>query len=265
MGGSFALAVRPFCEEIYGIDPNPEAIALANESGIFKAVSMDPAPWFSRVDFIVLAAPVLGIIDLIAHLPGWFSQKVMILDLGSTKATIVEAMETMPERFDPLGGHPMCGKETSSFKNADAGLFKGQPFILTPIQRTSQSMRQLVEEMITRIGAYPLYIDPATHDLWVSATSHLPHLLANCLAAITPIEARSFIGPGFRSSSRLAASSTRILLDILQTNRLNILNQITAFEQQLREIKTLLESQDYVELADTLKAGAKQYYELTDH
>ncbi len=244
------------------MDPNPEAIADARNSGIFKSVSPEPDSWLSQVNLLILAAPVNGIIDLITRLPGWHSGKAMILDLGSTKSAIVGAMESMPDRFDPLGGHPMCGKETSSFKSADADLFQGHPFILTPIKRTSQYMLQLTEEMIFRIGAYPLYLDAPTHDVWVSATSHVPHILANCLAAITPVEASPVIGPGFRSTTRLAASSTSVLLDILKTNRLNILSQILAFEEQLQLIKNLLDRQEYSDLEDALKKGSKQYYDL---
>ncbi len=111
-----ALAIQPFCQEVFGIDPDPDALAEAQKSGIFVAVSNEPASWLPQVDLVVLAAPVKIIIELITRLPGWHPGKVMVLDLGSTKGTIVGAMESMPERFDPLGGHPMCGKETASFK-----------------------------------------------------------------------------------------------------------------------------------------------------
>jgi prephenate dehydrogenase len=262
MGGSFALAVQPYCRGVFGIDPDPEALADAKMSGIFSAVSSEPSQLVTHVDLVVLAAPVKVIIDLIMRLPDWLSGKAMVLDLGSTKESIVMAMELMPERFDALGGHPMCGKETSSFKNAEATLFKGHPFILTPLKRTSPNMLRLTEQLIDRIGAYPLYLDPTTHDYWVSATSHVPHLLANCLAAITPVEAAPLIGPGFRSSARLAASSSRVLLDILQTNRSNILEQITTFDQRLQVIKNMLERQEYLELEEVLKKGSKQYYDL---
>jgi prephenate dehydrogenase len=262
MGGSLAQAIQPYCQKIYGIDTDPEAIEDAIKSGIFEAVSCEPMPWFSTVDLIVLAAPVKVIVDLIEQIPEWHPGKAMVIDLGSTKESIVAAMEAMPERFDPLGGHPMCGKEISSFKSSDASLFEGHPFILTPLKRTSQKMLQFAEEIIDCIGANTIYLDPVTHDRWVSATSHVPHIIANSLAAVTPSEAASLIGPGFRSSARLAATSTKILLDILQTNRLNILTQITAFEHHLCVIKNLLESEEYSELAETLDQGKRQYHSL---
>jgi prephenate dehydrogenase len=262
MGGSFAMAVQPYCQAVYGYDPDPIASSEAWNSGIFYAVSDNPELWLNQVDYIVLAAPINGILNLITRLPGWHPGKVMVLDLGSTKEDIVGAMQSLPERFDPMGGHPMCGKETSSFKNAEAKLFEGHPFILTPLERTTQQMHQATVELVERIGAYPLYLDAQTHDLWVSATSHVPHLVANCLAAVTPTDAAPLIGPGFRSSARLAATSSRILLDILQTNRSNILTQITAFEEKLRLIKMLLEGQEYEKLDEVLLQGANHYYEL---
>jgi prephenate dehydrogenase len=123
-------------------------------------------------------------------------------------------------------------------------------------------MHQVTIELLERIGAQPLYLDAQTHDLWVSATSHVPHLIANCLASVTPTDSAPLIGPGFRSTARLAATSSKILLDILQTNRFNILTQITAFEEQLHRIKVLLEGQEYEKLDTVLIQGANHYYEL---
>jgi prephenate dehydrogenase len=81
---------------------------------------------------VILAAPVGAILQLLADLPRLHPGPAIVMDLGSTKTLIAEAMKALPDRFDPLGGHPMCGKENTTLRNAEAGLFQGAPFALTP-------------------------------------------------------------------------------------------------------------------------------------
>ncbi|NIV36981.1 MAG: prephenate dehydrogenase/arogenate dehydrogenase family protein, partial [Anaerolineae bacterium] len=66
------------------------------------------------------------------------SEGCLLMDLGSTKAQIVEEMARLPEHIQPLGGHPMCGKESSGIKVADPALYRGCTFILSPLPRTSK-------------------------------------------------------------------------------------------------------------------------------
>jgi prephenate dehydrogenase len=137
MGGSLALALRGRCAELLGIDPDPDALALALELGAADRVSANPAELLPEADVIILAAPVLAILSLLQALPDLHPGSPIVLDLGSTKREIVQAMEALPVRFDPLGAHPMCGKETNTLRSAEASLFAGRPFAFTPLARTS--------------------------------------------------------------------------------------------------------------------------------
>jgi prephenate dehydrogenase len=188
----------------------------------------------------------------------------MVLDLGSTKVEVVKAMQSLPERFDPLGGHPMCGKETSSLANADGNMFQGVRFAFTPLLRTSPDARSVAEQLAFTIGARPFWIDPQTHDRWVAATSHLPYLVANALAHTTPPEAKPLVGPGFRSSSRLAASSPDMMLDVLVTNQSNIMASLERFHRHLKIMEASLARDDWDELRELLTSGVECYRELTE-
>jgi prephenate dehydrogenase len=179
-----------------------------------------------------------------------------VLDLGSTKVEILRAMGALPDRFDPLGGHPMCGKERSSLKAADAQLFRGQPFAFTPLARTSAKARRLAGQLAAAVGARPIWIDAGAHDRWVAATSHLPYLLASALSASTPPECAPLVGPGFRSTSRLASTSPEVMLDILITNRSNLLEALSRFQARLDGLERWLESGDWPELLLALTDGA---------
>ena len=107
------------------------------------------------------------------------------------------------------------------------------------------------------MGACPLWLDELEHDRWVAATSHLPYLLSNALAACTPLEAAPMAGPGFRSTTRLAAQPPALMLDILATNRLNVLEALRRLHTRLDLLEHLLEAEDYPALERLLQEGAR--------
>jgi prephenate dehydrogenase len=259
MGGSLALALRGRCASLVGTDSKPSARKLAMEMEIVEHVSADPAEVLQESNVVILAAPVQAIIELIGKLPDQHAGRAVVLDLGSTKRKIIGAMDGLPERFDPIGGHPMCGKEKSSLAHAEATLFQGAPFAFTPLDRTSSQARSLADELARAVGAVPLWLDAETHDRWTAATSHLPYLLASALAICTPPEVRPMVGPGFRGTARLSVSSTVMMLDILETNRQNILASLEKYCKQLDILKDLLEREDFAELQVLLADGAACY------
>lgn len=256
MGGSLALALRGRCAELLGVDPDPNALQLARERGVVDHASADPWELLPQADLIVLAAPVSEILDLIPALPDLHPGWAIVMDLGSTKAQICQALERLPERFETVGGHPMCGKEVLSIANADPLLYTGATFAFTPVAGTTERARKLAEELARAVGAHPFWIDAETHDRWVAATSHLPFLVATALAATIPSEAGALAGPGFRSTTRLAATPTSMMLDVLATNRLNILKSMQRFRERIAELEQSLEDEEFDRLQGLLEAGA---------
>ena len=108
----------------------------------------------------------------------------VILDIGSTKNNILPIMEELPQRFEPIGGHPMCGKEVQALTNACADLYQGGSFALLPLARTSQAASQLVLQLVKAIGAHPVWLNPQEHERWAASISALPYLVANCLSGV---------------------------------------------------------------------------------
>ncbi len=176
MGGSLALALQGACRSISGYDVDPSTIAQALDRGIIQR-PIDLRG--DEVDLLILAAPVSAILDWIDRVPQVFSGEFHLLDLGSTKTQIVERMQSLPDRISPLGGHPMCGKETSGLSVADGDLYRGCLFALTPLERTQPSTLDLAQELIGMLHARSLLLDPQQHDRAVAAISHVPYLLAS--------------------------------------------------------------------------------------
>ncbi len=270
MGGSLALALNGRVAALLAVDLDPEVRTLAVQQRIVERITADTDGIIHQADIIILATPVgtiLKQVQLLGEQARTASQsgfpmepgRIIMLDLGSTKQAVVEAMKSLPQAFDPIGGHPICGKETSGLKHAEAGLFIGATFAFTALERTSTRARNLANSLAAAVGATPVWIEAASHDRRVAFTSHLPYLLANALAGIIPEEAAQFIGPGYRSTSRLASASPSVMLDILLTNREWVLEALHGYQQQAAVIESALAENDFTRLANLLEAGAQRH------
>ncbi|MCC6188149.1 MAG: prephenate dehydrogenase [Anaerolineales bacterium] len=256
MGGSLALALRSHCRSIVGVDPDPRACALALECGaVDRAAELDGA---LAADVLILAAPVRAITALVqdfARRPA-LEHPTVLLDLGSTKAQIVAAMQALPSGWDPLGGHPMCGKEVSGLAHAEASLFRDKLFVLTPLARTSPKALSLARALVAAVGARPLALSPDRHDTLAAHSSHLPYLAAALLvraaeAAGDP-QVWQLAASGFRDTSRLAASDVTMMLDILLTNRSAILAALERYQAEAATLSALLQDGAVEALRDFL-------------
>jgi prephenate dehydrogenase len=258
MGGSLALALRGRPKELLGYDFDDETLTLAGQLDVFDRLSSDPQEILASADVVILATPLEAILRLIMDLPSLHPGSAIVLDLGSTKVKVLQAMETLPDRFDPLGGHPMCGKEKIGLENAEAGLFKQATFAFTALERTSSNARLFADQLAHAVGSRPLWIDAATHDQWVAAVSHMPFLIASALSAAMPLESAPLVGPGFRSTTRIAATPSSIMLAVLETNHNNIMESLNKFRMEIDKLEELLAKKDF----DTL---ANQLGQNTDH
>lgn len=259
IGGSLALALRDHVGTLYLADPDPEARALAHAWGLGDRVTASAQDAVRHANVIVLAAPVRSILELMHHLPEWVPHPAIVLDVGSTKAAICQAMATLPPRFDPLGGHPLAGKTEAGLAHADPRLFQGRPFIFTPLPRTTSRARDFARALARVIGAFPLWMEPEAHDRLLAYTSHMPYLLSAALALAVPPESQEVMGPGFASTVRLAGSSPRMMMDILLTNLDAVLEALDALQDALWEVRRTLENETEKDLHELLQNVRQRY------
>ena len=262
MGGSLALALRGKCAALYGIDSDRATVELATTKQIVDRAEADPANLVRQANLLILATPVHIIIDFIQKLPLLVQTPCIILDLGSTKKDIVRAMSLLPENFDPVGGHPICGKEKLGLEHAEPGLYQGAPFVITALERSTQKAKSAVSQIIAAVGANAIEMNPDEHDRILASTSHLPFLLSSALALSTPPEFGSLVGTGFKSTSRLAGTPAYMTMGILQSNRENILHAMQAFRNSLDQIESALQNENYNQLQMVLNQSRSAYQSL---
>jgi prephenate dehydrogenase len=262
MGGSLALALKGKCGAIFGIDNDQHTLEIARQQHIADLMDSEPVRLLSDADVVILAVPVPAILDLLEQLPSIMPNPCIVIDVGSTKEQICEAMAQLTERFSPIGGHPICGKEKLTLANADRTLYHDAPFILTPLERTSPRALSAAQQIIEAIGAKAVVLDAAEHDRALAATSHLPFILSSALVHATPDEAFHFIGPGFKSASRLAGTSSSVMLGVLQSNRRNVTKAVVRFRTALDEIEIALATEDDSRLKTLLDQAASRYADL---
>ncbi len=223
IGGSFALAIREagFRGAIVGVS-SPRTIEKALAQGVIdEGVSLHEAA--ARADLIYLAQPILSIIGALADIGDRVRPGALITDAGSTKSRIMSAARDKVNGALFIGGHPMAGKETRGVDAADACLFRGRPYVLTPRERGDLEEPAAAEfrEWLDRIGARVIVLDAEEHDRRTALVSHVPQLLSTALASLLSDhdEATEIAGPAVMELTRLAMSPWDIWRDIIVTNQ----------------------------------------------
>jgi prephenate dehydrogenase len=252
MGASLCMDLTHggLCREVRGVARRTDTVLQAFFSGAVDLATNDLHTGVMGADIVVLATPVRTILATLEEIGPWLWPGTLVTDMGSTKGEIVAALQNMPAGIEPVGSHPMCGKETAGFEAAEAGLYVGAPWVICAPPRTSRWAVDLTTELARAVGARPLEMEAARHDRLVASISHLPYLVAGALVDAVAEEARGdgqlwdLAAGGFRDTTRVAASDTRMFLDILVTNREAVLARMEQFERHMGELRTLLEQGD---------------------
>jgi prephenate dehydrogenase len=248
IGGSIGLAVnRRAHAQVSGYDPDERVLAKALSIGAIDSAASDIASAVKDADAVFVAAPVAALAETVRQALAAAKRDCVVSDVGSTKRVVAEA--GADERF--IGGHPLAGAESSGVEHAREDLFEGAVWYLTPAANSTGTLYERLHRLLTAIGARPVAIDAATHDRLLAAVSHLPHVLANLLAA----QATSAlggdehgrvpaVGPSFRDATRVAGANSAIWTDIYMSNRDALIGAIDSFAAGLAKVRDALAEGD---------------------
>ena len=259
IGGSFALALRKakFAGRIVGCD-RESALKKAKMRGVIETGFIEPADAVRGSQLVMLATPVLAIVDLIGRLGPSLPSTTLLTDAGSTKVAVTEQAQHVfgkntNKRF--LAGHPMAGKEHSGVDYADADLFHNAVWFLTPLkgQNLNEGLFAEFAGWIDQIGARIAILPPEDHDRLCAWISHVPQMISTALAAALVKEFGEDApllpagGRALREMTRISASPYSMWRDIAISNKKNIEDALLKVEQRLAHIRENLSTRQLAE------------------
>lgn len=257
IGGSLARALAARDVRVLGYDSMPDSLDAAEGEGIVRQRMGAQLEGIETADVVVIAIPVDATVAAIARTAKKLGNARLVMDVASTKQSIVAAAEAagLGDRF--VGAHPLTGSHRSGWRASRATLFDDARIFLCPASTATTDARQLAEAFWRGLRAGVEFLDAATHDEQMAWRSHLPHVLSTALAR-TLREAgiqRSALGPGGRDMTRLAGGAPSMWTSILEDNDTALITALEAYERQLRVLREALLENDSRMMKEFLVTG----------
>jgi len=253
IGGSIGMAIKKhnLAREVVGVSRKNSSLvyALKNKS-IDKAFS-DIQKAVNNADFVILAAPVGSIVNLLSHIGPLLKRNCIVTDVGSTKTVIVDAAEKqLPSPALFVGSHPLAGSEKKGALYANAELFENSVCVMTPTSTTNRLARDKVKHFWTKIGAKVTVLSPEEHDKVLSYISHLPHLIAYGLIQTIPQEFHNYATQSFKDITRIASSTPQMWNDICMANAKHIIKSMDEFAENISLFRRSIIAKDEKKLTE---------------
>jgi len=237
------MALRARGWYVTGRDADPKKAARALEVGAIDRVGRDPS---ASITFVATPVGSIAAEAKAVLADPELPRDAVVTDVAGVKVPVVE--EVVDPRF--VGGHPMAGSEQTGVDGADASLFAGAAWVLTPVARTDPDAYARVRGVVASLGAEVVALSPGQHDALVAVVSHVPHLAA---ATLMNLAGRLSMeqGPllrlaagGFRDMTRVAAGEPSIWPDVCSANSAAIVATLDALVSDLAEVRDLVAKKD---------------------
>lgn len=260
IGGSIAIDLRKsqLTSEISGIDLNANHAAKALELNLVDKIETEDKA-IASADLIVLAIPVNALSQLIPSILDAVKKDAVVIDTGSTKASICRAVSLHPHRSQFVAAHPIAGTENSGPEAAFSGLFHDKTNIICDKEKSSDHALSVAEKVFDAVGMNTIFMEPEEHDKHVAYVSHLSHvssfLLGQTVLDIERDEKNIFAlaGSGFSSTVRLAKSSPDMWAPIFEQNAEYLSQALLEYIMHLQKFQYHLMKRDVNELHRIMK------------
>lgn len=264
IGGSIALKLRQkgIADFIYGIDNSNEHLNEALELKIIDA-KVDLEYGIKNSDLVILSIPVDAARKLLPNVLDLISEHQTVMDAGSTKAGIVNAVKNHPKRSRFVAFHPMWGTENNGPKSAVSESFSGKAGVICDKEESAEDALQLVEKIVESLDMHLIYMNAEDHDVHTAYISHISHItsyaLANTVLEKEKEEETIFqlASSGFSSTVRLAKSHPEMWVPIFRQNKENVLDVLNEHIAQLRKFKAALEKENFEYLEELISNANK--------
>jgi len=259
IGGSLALDIKRLHPEttIFGIDHNKEHLAEALALNIIEATATIND--LVDADLVIVAIPVNTTVKQLPEILDKIGNDTLVIDVGSTKEDICEAVKNHSKRRNFLAMHPIAGTEFSGPSAAIHNLYKGKTNIICEVEDTAFKLQEKALKLFNEIGMRIRYMKPKAHDKHIAYVSHLSHISAFMLGK-TVIEKEKnerdifdMAGSGFESTVRLAKSSPEMWTPIFEQNKINVIKTLEEYIHNLKQFKEFMEKDDFEAVFNEMK------------
>lgn len=263
IGGSLALSLKAKNPslKVFGVDKNENNLKKALKLGIIdEALSLEEAMKSSKV--LILSVPV-DVIQVIAPEILDITEDQVIIDMGSTKESILNAVKNHPKRGRLVAAHPMAGTEYSGPEAAFSGLFTGKVMVYVEATKSDEDAFEIADQITEQLEMKSTFMNAKEHDIHTAYVSHISHITSMALALTVLGKEKSqgrifeLAGSGFESTVRLAKSSPDMWTPIFKQNRENVLEVLKEQIAQLQQWQSVLENEDYETLHKLIKKSNK--------
>ena len=266
MGGSLALSLQKqeYVAKIVGYDHNEQHTKQALELGLVnEIVSFDEV---QKCDVIFLAIPVDGLIATLHDFHN-INANTTIIDLGSTKEKIVASVPAQL-RKNFVAAHPMTGTENFGPLAAVEGLYEDKVVVLCDLEDSGKHQAEVAKKIFKSLKMRKTYMHAREHDRHAAFISHMPHAVSYAIANTVMRQENkhnilALAAGGYRSMSRLAKSSPYMWEDIFRQNKTNLLESITIFQEELDQLKTAIENDDWQRVHQEME-DANKLHDILD-
>ena len=264
IGGSMALALKDkgFAKKIIGVGRNENSLQKAIELNIIdEALTLEDA--VKQSDLIYIAIPVDATIPVTLQVLDMINDKQIVVDAGSTKAALCDAVAKHAMRKQLVATHPMWGTEYSGPEAAVRGAFEGRACVICEKEKSNETAVNVVENIYRTLGMHIIYMEAISHDTHAAYVSHISHItsfaLANTVLEKEKEEDAIFemAGGGFESTVRLAKSNPAMWAPIFMQNKENVLDVLNEHISQLRKFKASLEKENMEYLIELMENANK--------
>lgn len=260
IGGSLGLAIKKhaLAREVVGLSQRQSSMMEAVKIQAVDHATHDLKKAVANSDLVVLAAPVSIINGMLSMIGTYLRRGSIVIDVGSTKASVVRAAEQhLPNHVFFVGCHPLAGSEKSGIENASADLFENSTCIMTPTEKTNRSAVEKVKRFWKKVGAETKIMPPDEHDRILAYISHLPHMLAYALMQAVSEEFLPYATPSLKELTRIAGSSPQMWNDICLSNMRNLSEGMDEAVKQMALLRKAMITHDHKTLLEYFK-GAKE-------
>jgi prephenate dehydrogenase len=263
IGGSVMRAAADAGREVFGYNRSIEGVRAAtvdrfdageNIEKVLKRAAKTGA-------LIVIAVPVPALSIVLGHVRA-LAPDCPLTDVTSVKGAVLNQVKSVGLLANFVGGHPMAGTAQSGWAAGDSGLFVGAPWVVSVDDHVDPKVWAMVMDLALDCEAIVVPARSDEHDAAAAAISHLPHLMAEALAATAgqvPL-AFALAAGSFRDGTRVAATAPDLVRAMCEANSEQLLPALDrSIEMLTKARKSLARDGSVAELVEEGHAARMRF------